>query len=137
MVEALIFWALAMYGATMVVYQSVGAIVMRKVHQNREEIHFVITQNAEECIEGVLRSLILLTLFGHSKERIVVIDVGSADDTNRIVLKMAEKNHNIEYIAARDEHDVSSILETSCTSNPTVGHIHDLRHPHNKNVGNL
>jgi hypothetical protein len=137
MVEALIFWALALYGATMVVYQSVGAMVMRKANGNNEEIHFVITHNAEDRIEGVLRTLILRTLFGQQKQRVVVIDVGSTDETNVIVLKMAEKNRNIEYASVVDEHDISTILESACISDLSIGHIHDLRTPNNQNAGNM
>jgi hypothetical protein len=136
-VEALIFWALALYGTTMVVYQSVEALVMRKVNRNSEDIHFVIARNAEERIEGVLRTLLLRIHFGQHKQRIVVIDVGSTDDTSPIVLKMAEKNHDIEYVCVEDEHGISAILESACISDLSIGHIHDLRITDNQKTGTL
>ncbi len=131
--EALIFWALALYGAILVVYQSVAAI-LRRTKVGKEIVFFVIAQNAEDYIEGVLRTLVLRALFEQARRRVIVIDVGSTDSTGIITLKITQKYHFVEYVVVNDEETVLKILKSACASSHAIGCIYDLRYQLNPRI---
>ncbi len=126
MVEALIFWALALYGATLVVYQSVVAILHR-AKPRREIVYFVVTHNSEENVEGILRNLVLRALFETNRRRVIVVDMNSNDDTNAIVMKMTQRYPFVEYVSAENEEVMMRILQSACMSQEAVGCLYDLR----------
>ncbi|MCL6633703.1 MAG: hypothetical protein K6T63_13855 [Alicyclobacillus herbarius] len=125
MVEALVFWGLALYGAVVLVWQ----VTQRLKRQWRgSALTFVlVVQNAEDHIEGMLRSLSLRTAWSNRPRRIVVIDVTSGDDTPRILERLAAENESIDWQTAAGEDEVRRILEQTCLTQPFFGCIYDLR----------
>lgn len=127
MLAALLFWALAIYGAMTLVWQSVQRL-RRKQHPRPVKL-ILIVQNAEREIEGVLRTLLIQGSMGTREHGIVVLDLGSKDDTEGIVRKLAARNECIEYQKIQNEGDASFYLSQACLDGATIGCIYDLRIP--------
>ncbi len=126
MVEALVFWALALYGALMIVWQSVNRIKRRVEKQHPVKVILVV-QNAENYIEGVLRTLLFTTSFGWRDHEVFVMDIGSTDDTERIVQTLAERADGLRYTRLSGETDFYQELERACWDFDSVRCIYDLR----------
>lgn len=127
MVAALFFWALAIYGALTLVWQSVQRL-RGKQHPHPVKL-ILIVQNAAGEIEGVLRTLLIQGSIGTREHRIVVLDLASTDDTEGIVRKLAARNGCIDYLKIRNEGDVSLYLSQALLDSSTIGCIYDLRIP--------
>jgi len=125
--EALFFWALAMYGAMIVIYQSVRRIQRRSVRNPHPLTIILIVNDAETYIEGTLRRLLLETVFTRRERRILVIDVASEDDTGPIVQRLTSVHSCIGY--ARVQNDAQFVQQVTelYLESPQVGCIYDLR----------
>ncbi|MCL6516714.1 hypothetical protein [Alicyclobacillus sp.] len=127
MVGVLFFWALAVYGALTVVRQ-VSRGLQRRIRQDLHPVAVVlIVQNSETHIEGILRSIFLSTALGHRERRVLVFDMGSTDDTPRIVQRLAMQHDGLEYVPIREEGDFVANLARVCAEGGLVGCIYDLR----------
>jgi hypothetical protein len=127
MVEALIFWALAVYGALAVVRQCVRSI-QRRAQRNPHPLTIIlIVQHAERDIEGTLRTLMIRTALGTRERRILVFDVASQDDTGQIVQRMTACHDCIDYVRVADDSELLHQLKALCLQSPRVGCIYDLR----------
>ncbi|MCL6625436.1 MAG: hypothetical protein K6T68_02475 [Alicyclobacillus shizuokensis] len=125
MVEALVFWGLALYGAVMLVWQ-VSQRLKRRLAANPLTFVFIV-QDAEAHIEGVLRSLTLRTAWSTRLRRVLVIDLASVDDTPLILERLAGEHDCIHWQRAETEDEVRRILTRTCLTEPFVGCIYDLR----------
>lgn len=127
MVGALVVWALALYGATVIVSQSVGHIKRRSERHRHPLTIVLIVQNAEHQIEGTLRTLMIKTAFSPRERRILVFDVASQDETGSIVQRMTQQHHCLDYVHVSDEIAFIDQLKNVCLNSPRVGCIYDLR----------
>ncbi|GMA51291.1 hypothetical protein GCM10025857_26480 [Alicyclobacillus contaminans] len=127
MVEALIFWVLAVYGALTMVRQSVRSLQRRTGAIPHPLTIILIVQNMENQIEGTLRTLMLRTALGHRERRILVFDVASQDDTGCIVQRMTNSADCVDYVRVADDVELLRQLQTFCLQSPHVGCIYDLR----------
>jgi hypothetical protein len=124
--EALLFWSLAIYGAMVLVWQVVKRVTRKDQHLIPMNI-VLIVQNAEREIEGTLRCLMVNTAFGHRERQIVVCDIASADETQAIVEKMAEKHQCIDYHRFERDSDAFERIQTALLESGKVTCIYDLR----------
>ena len=129
MVEALFFWALAMYGALAVVWQVVGIMQRRRLQQeNPHPMNIVlVVQNAESSIEGVLRNLLDRTVFSLRERTITVIDAWSTDETESICRRLAESRSALNYIRVESEAELQRTLQAECVDRAAVACVYDLR----------
>jgi hypothetical protein len=127
MVGALVIWALALYGATVIISQSVGRIKHRHQQHPHPLTIVLIVQNAEHQIEGTLRALMIKTAFSPRERRVLVFDVASQDETGSIVQRMTQQHHCLDYVHVSDEIDFIDQLKNVCLNSPRVGCIYDLR----------
>ncbi|QQE78128.1 hypothetical protein [Alicyclobacillus sp. SO9] len=129
MIDVLIFWALALYGALMIVVQ-----VVRKLQaRNQNRIHpvslLLIVRDAESSIEGLLRDVMLKSMFVEKVPSIRVIDMSSGEETGRIVQRLAALHSGLTYGAVRTEAELAAELSNHCLNETFVGYIYDLREP--------
>lgn len=127
MVGALIIWALALYGASVIVVQSVQRLQNRYNQHPHPLTIVLIVQNAEHEIEGTLRMLMMKTAFSPRERRILVFDVASDDDTGCIVQRLTQQHHCLDYVHVSNEVDFIDELKSVCLQSPRVGCIYDLR----------
>lgn len=129
MVEALFFWALAMYGALTAVWQVVGMMQRRRLQQeNPQPMNIVlVVQNAESSIEGVLRNLLDRTVFSLRERTITVIDAWSTDATESIGRRLSQSRAALNYIRVESESELQSNLQAECVDKAAVACVYDLR----------
>lgn len=127
MVEAALFWALALYGAATVVYQCV-ILVQRRVHHPRSVTMILVVHNAQTYIEGLVRSFMMKTAAGRRRRAIVVIDVASSDDTPHILGALVDTHRCVSAITLHCETELQSALKTACLSGESIACVYDLRH---------
>ncbi|OFW80751.1 MAG: hypothetical protein A2201_09930 [Alicyclobacillus sp. RIFOXYA1_FULL_53_8] len=138
MVAALLFWALAVYGALTIVRESVQRLRSRQ--QSYPVTLVLVVENGETQIEGVLRTLLLRVAMVSRTHRIVVLDLNSTDDTEFIIRNLMVHNECLEYRKIANEDDISRHFAGACLETPSIGCIYDLRVPNtarniSKNVG--
>jgi hypothetical protein len=126
-VEALIFWALAVYGALVLVRQCVQRIQRRSRTNPHPLTIILVVQNAERHIEGTLRTLMVKTAFGTRERRVLVFDVASVDDTSWILQRMTTEHDCIDYVRVADDTELMQQLKDVFLKSPRVGYIYDLR----------
>lgn len=126
MFEALTFWALAMYGAIVLVWQ-----VTRRIRNPSRPPHplllALMVADAEDQIEGILRLLIMRTAYGQRERRIWVVDESSGDETERIVRRMMVQYPCLDYLRVMDDETGVRELVHRCLETTGVGCIYDLR----------
>ncbi|MCL6443301.1 MAG: hypothetical protein K6T83_07585 [Alicyclobacillus sp.] len=127
MLGAVVFWALAVYGAVAIVWQSVHRIQRQRRHHKVPVTLILVVENAEREIEGTLRTLMVRTAFGDRERKILVIDVASQDETGAIVRRMAADHTCLEYLRVRDDNECLAELKAICLRIPRIGCIVDLR----------
>jgi len=127
MVAALLFWALAVYGALTIVRQSVQRLRSRQ--QSYPVTWILVVENAEVQIEGVLRTLLLRVSLVSRDHRIVVLDLNSTDDTEFIIRNLMVHNECVEYRKVSTEEEISRNFARACLDRPSIGCIYDLRVP--------
>lgn len=128
MVEALFLWALAVYGAIMVVWQTVR--IMKRLHKvaTPHPVNIIlIVQDAESSIEGILRSLLATTLYSIRRRTVLVLDVQSRDDTGDIVRRLETCYEGIHYCLVDSDDDIAQVLCQSFGRTTTVSCVYDLR----------
>ncbi len=127
--EALFFWALAMYGAMTAVWQSVRLIQMRRMRsENPQPMHVVLViQNAESSIEGILRGLMDRTAFSLRQRTVTVVDAWSSDSTESIVRRLSWSRSGLTYLRVESEAELQRTLQTECVDKAAVACVYDLR----------
>lgn len=98
---AIVLWIFAIFGficfAVLVIRDILSALGNKKGSYN-----VVITaQNQEDTIEGIVRGFILKTAMDAEKDspvNIVLVDVGSSDDTPRIMERLADQYPYIKFL---------------------------------------
>ncbi|RIV18806.1 glycosyltransferase [Alicyclobacillaceae bacterium I2511] len=124
---AVFFWALALYGALMAVWQGVSRLQQR-VHGPLFPLTILlVVQNAEEEIEGLLRLLTLQTLGSWRDYRVRVLDVGSTDGTGQIVQTLMQHSGNLDYVYLHGNEDLIQNITLSCLDTARVSCVYDLR----------
>jgi hypothetical protein len=126
MVEALIFWGLALYGAMMAVWQVVQRL-QRRLGSPHPVTLVLVVQNAEHQIEGMLRMLLLRTAWTGRERRVLVLDVGSCDDTPQILERLTTEYTSLRSTRVASEEELHRELHRACLEEPFVGCIYDLR----------
>lgn len=127
MVGAIVIWALALYGAIVIVLKSVQRLQRRYEQLPHPLTVILIVQNAEHEIEGTLRTLMIKTAFSPRERRILVFDVASTDATGCIVQRLTQQHHCLDYVHVSNEVDFIDQLKNVCLQSPRVGCIYDLR----------
>ncbi|MDQ0191102.1 hypothetical protein JI721_08395 [Alicyclobacillus cycloheptanicus] len=126
MVEALFFWALALYGAVILAWQCT-----RWLNRRRQRPHpltvILVVQNAAQQIEGVIRTLMLETAWSARERKIFVIDYGSTDETANILQHLAKVHTCLEFVTVLTEAEFQQHLQSACLSEAHIGCIYDLR----------
>lgn len=126
MIEALFFWALALYGAVSLTFQTVLRVQRRRQHPY--PVTFIlIVRNAEEQIEGVVRSLMARTALSSRERQVLVIDWASDDETLAILNAMEEDCTSLRSVRVDDDAEFLQALRNACMSGARVGCIYDLR----------
>lgn len=126
MLEALVFWGLALYGAVTLIVQSVQRI-QRPLRRRHPVKVVLVVHNAAKYIEGILRTLILKTAMSPRDRQIVVIDVASNDETDIIVTRLSKEHPCVTYVRADDEPSITHQIERICLHSHHVGCVFDLR----------
>lgn len=128
MIIALCFWALALYGALCIVWQSVRSIQKRmsRGHTHRVNVILVV-QNAESTIEGVARTLLATTAFSTRERQLLIVDVHSTDGTGDIVERLAKSYDGLKYIPVTTEAELLGKLKELCSHSHAVACVYDLR----------
>lgn len=128
MVEALFFWALAMYGALMIVWQSTKLLQKRRTKHDEHPVKVIlVVQNAAQNIEGLLRAWLAGTADSNRDHTFFVMDVRSTDETSDIVKRLALEQPAIRYIQVNDEDDLLGQLREACVHSNGVACVYDLR----------
>lgn len=125
MILALIFWALALYGTIVLIWQCANRLYRKSVHATPMSIVLVV-HDVESEIEGLLRTMMVKTAFGKRQRYIVVFDVASRDSTQEIVSHMAMKHHCLEYHRV-DDANLGTMLGEICCQEKRICCVYDLR----------
>lgn len=126
MIEALFFWALALYGAVSLTFQTVRRVQRRRQHPY--PVTFIlIVRNAEEQIEGLVRSLMARTALSSRERQVLVIDWASDDDTSAILHAMEKDFAFLRSVRVADDTEFLQALRNECMCDTRVGCIYDLR----------
>ncbi|MCL6547331.1 MAG: glycosyltransferase [Alicyclobacillus sp.] len=128
MLEALVFWLLATYGAVVLVWQC-AARLRRRWQVPRPVTLVLIVRDAEQEIEGTLRTLVAATALAGRDRQIVVVDHASSDDTGVIVRRMLPGNPCLSYRRIEREGECAEVLAETCLGGSTVAWIWDARRP--------
>lgn len=128
MVEALFFWALAVYGALMVVWQTVRAMQRGHIVGQPHPVNIIlVVQDAEPYIEGILRTLLAGTAYSVRRRTVFVLDVRSTDRTGEIVGRLEADYAGIRYFLVDDEDQIARELRQACERTTAVSCVYDLR----------
>jgi len=128
MVEALFFWALAVYGALMVVWQTVRVIQRGHIAGQPHAVNIIlVVQDAEPYIEGILRTLLAGTAYSVRRRTMFVFDVRSTDRTGEIVGRLEADYAGIRYFLVDDEDQIVRELRQACERTTAVSCVYDLR----------
>lgn len=128
MLAALLFWALALYGAAVIVWQCVTHIrTVQQFGQSHPVAFVLIVKDAERQIEGLLRSLLLRTANGARRHTIYVVDFSDSLETEHIVRRLALRNPCLCYQHLASDDELGQALRQICVNSPSIGCIYDLR----------
>lgn len=126
MVEALLFWALALYGAVTVTWQCTRRLKHRS--QTPHPLTFIlIVKDAQQQIEGVVRGLMMRTALSARERQILVIDWASEDETPQILHNLAQDIAGLHFVRVADNEAFLRELQSACLTAARVGCIYDLR----------
>lgn len=126
MVETVLFWALALYGAVVVVWQVTHRLQM-KLRIASPVTYILVVHNNEAEIEGVVRNLFLRTAMSSRDRQILVLDCKSTDDTPRILQTLSNDHACLRHVVVADEVALFHELESACLHAARVVCIYDLR----------
>lgn len=94
-----IFWTLALYGLIEIIKNIYYILTYTNLKSNGIYV-IVAVKNQEQKIEGFLRTVLFRLIYGKEEQikQIIVTDLGSSDDTNRIIEKIQQENGNIKAV---------------------------------------
>lgn len=83
-------YILALYGAVYLVIGFVDSVRKKLKNENKSVKFILLVKNQEDSIEGIIRGLFFQNLFRDiiTLDRFTVVDMGSADDTLKILEKL-------------------------------------------------
>lgn len=104
-----LFWILALYG----LFEIIKNVIYISTYTNlkADGIYMIIaTKNQEEKIEGFMRSLLFRCLYGKDDiiKNIIVSDLGSTDNTKKILLNL-EKDY--DFIKVTDWKECKELMD--------------------------
>lgn len=94
-----IFWTLALYGLIEIIKNIY--YILTYTNLKSDGIYVIVAvKNQEQKIEGFLRTVLFRLIYGKEEQikQIIVTDLGSNDDTNRIIEKIEQEYGNIKAI---------------------------------------
>jgi hypothetical protein len=108
-------YLLALYGFTVIVSNVVIALLKRANIKNSSVRLVLIVKNQENIIEGIVRSILMLDVLRKimSRDRLIVVDMGSTDDTLNILSKLKNDGEYIEILKEGEKDMVFTGYEKS------------------------
>ena len=98
-----IFWVLALYGLIEIIKNII--YICTYTNLKSDGIYIIIaTKNQEKRIEGFLRMLLFRLIYGKEEviKDIIITDLGSNDDTIKIITKLAKEYESIKITNWKD-----------------------------------
>lgn len=124
----LLVWLLALYGMVTLIVQTVARYRIIKRAATAQPVAFIlIVENAENTIEGLLRTLFIRTANAMRPHTICVLDLSEMGETQYIVKRLSLKNPCLEYQHVTHEIDLNVKIAEICTASSSIGCIYDLR----------
>ncbi len=111
-----IIWTLAFYGLFEIIKTIIYFYTYPKISKEEGTYVIIAVKNAEEYIEGFLRSIIFRILYGKEEyiKQILIVDLGSEDSTRNIIKKM---ELDYECIKIIDKEKLDKIICSDTTNN--------------------
>jgi hypothetical protein len=109
----ILIYTLALFGALMLTISIVKTVSNRLKHENQKVRLILMVKDQEEQIEGIVRSvftgdLLYGTLPGNN---LIILDMGSQDDTLKIVEKLKRDYQYIDIIRKEEKEKAFLLLE--------------------------
>ncbi len=110
MILQIIIWILAIYGLLEIIINLFNAVAL--VNNNIKDMYILIAvKNQENSIEGIVRSIVFKNIY-HKNENlfnnIIIADMGSTDDTLRILKKLSNEYSFLRVVDCKDSQDLLS-----------------------------
>ncbi|MGE5328928.1 MAG: glycosyltransferase [Deltaproteobacteria bacterium] len=106
MIMQVIIWILALYGLIEIIIEAYRAVF---VLNNVKDMYILIAvKNQEENIEGVVRSIVFKNLYNRNDEifnNIIIADMGSTDNTVKILEKLCSEYECLKVIDCSEAND--------------------------------
>ena len=102
-----ILWTLAIYGAIEIIKTIIN--IYTYTNLKSDGIYMIIAvKNQEDKIEGFLRNFLFRIIYGKEEniKNIIVTDLGSTDDTTKILDKMEKDYNNIKVSNWKECRDI-------------------------------
>ena len=102
-----ILWTLAIYGAIEIIKTIIN--IYTYTNLKSDGIYIIIAvKNQEDKIEGFLRNFLFRIIYGKEEniKNIIVTDLGSTDDTTKILDKMEKDYNNIKVSNWKECRDI-------------------------------
>lgn len=108
------FWVLAIYGLIEIVKTIVNSFTYTDL--STRGINVIITvKNQEEKIEGFIRSFLANLFYENNKKKtnIIIADIDSSDETNKILEKLQEEYRNVRFTNWSECKEIIDELENN------------------------
>ncbi len=109
---AIPLWVFAIFGLYYFVLRIFATLDLYRQKKHRGYTLIISAKNQEDAIEGIVRSLVFKTGLDSTEEKllhIVLLDMGSIDETNRIMENLS-KNYSFVKLVKPD--DLAGYLKT-------------------------
>lgn len=115
MLFQIIIWVLAVYGFIELLISLFNSVIL--INKNFNDMYILIAvKNQEESIEGIIRTIIFKNIYYKNEDlfnNIVIADMGSTDNTLRILRNLTREYSFLKVIDCKDSYDfLNNILES-------------------------
>lgn len=109
---SVIFWTLALYGFIEIIKNIYYIVTYTNLRANGIYV-IIAVKNQEEKIEGFLRTVLFRMLYGKEEmiKQMIVADLGSTDETAKIVEKIAHDNHEIKAVNWKECKEIIDAID--------------------------
>jgi len=113
-----ITYVLALYGLSIIIFNILYALIKKP---NIREPHVklvLIVKNQEDIIEGIIRNIFMVDFLKKiiEKEKLTIIDMGSTDDTFKIITRLRKDNKGIEILEYNQKEKIFAGYETNSST---------------------
>ena len=106
-------YILALYGAVYLIIGFADSIRKKLKNESKGVKFLLLIKDQEDCIEGIIRSISIENFFTDviSQDRFTVLDMGSSDDTLKILEKLKGDYQYLNVLSLDEKEEIFKYFE--------------------------